>query len=68
MLKTTKKRAAAAEPTPWLPADCCATYSQQRHENSLAAVQGYCRQRTVQQLQEELQQVQGGEQQQQSKV
>jgi hypothetical protein len=35
-------------------ADCCATYSAARHDNSLTAVQGYCRQRTVEHLEQEL--------------
>ena len=35
-------------------ADCCATYSQERHDNTLRAIKGYCRQRTLQQLKDEL--------------
>lgn len=42
-----------------LVSDACATYSHQRHEASLAAVAGYCRQRTTAELLEELQQVAG---------
>jgi ureidoacrylate peracid hydrolase len=34
--------------------DACATHSQARHENSLRAIRGYCRQRTTDQLLEEL--------------
>src|SRR6266566_4933323 len=30
-----------------LVSDACATYSAERHENSLKAIRGYCRQRTV---------------------
>jgi len=30
-----------------LVTDACATYSQERHDNSLRAIQGYCRQRTT---------------------
>ena len=37
-----------------LATDACATYSQQRQEASLAAVGGYCRQRTTAQLLAEL--------------
>ena len=37
-----------------LVSDACATYSQQRQEASLAAVGGYCRQRTSVQLLSEL--------------
>lgn len=37
-----------------LHADACATFSQERHENSLRAINGFCRQRTVQQLADEL--------------
>ena len=37
-----------------LVTDACATYSQQRQEASLAAVGGYCRQRTTAQLLAEL--------------
>ncbi|KAG2436168.1 hypothetical protein HYH02_011672 [Chlamydomonas schloesseri] len=35
--------------------DATATYSQQRHDAALAAVGGYCRQRTVEELEQELQ-------------
>jgi len=42
-----------------LVTDAFATYSRQRHEASLAAVAGYCRQRTTSQLLAELQQVAG---------
>ena len=43
----------------WLPAvvcaaDACATYTQERHDNSLRTIKGFCRQRTVQQLGDEL--------------
>ncbi len=34
--------------------DACATYSPQRHDHSLQTIQGYCRQRTTQQLLTEL--------------
>lgn len=34
--------------------DACATYSQERHDNSLNTVRGYCRQRTTEALIEEL--------------
>jgi ureidoacrylate peracid hydrolase len=34
--------------------DACLTYSQQRHDNSLAAIKGYCRQLTVDQILAEL--------------
>jgi len=34
--------------------DACATYSRERHENSLRAIRGYCRQVTTAQLLEEL--------------
>ncbi|TDQ83849.1 ureidoacrylate peracid hydrolase [Dongia mobilis] len=34
--------------------DACATYSRERHENSLRAIKGYCRQVTTVQLLEEL--------------
>ncbi len=34
--------------------DACLTYSPQRHENSLSAIKGYCRQRTTAQLIDEL--------------
>jgi ureidoacrylate peracid hydrolase len=30
--------------------DACATYSQERHDNSLQKISGYCRQRTTQEL------------------
>lgn len=36
--------------------DACATYSEARHNASLAAVKGYCRQRTTQQVVNELEQ------------
>lgn len=35
--------------------DACQTYSQERHDNSLSAIKGYCRQVTTQALVEELQ-------------
>lgn len=35
-------------------ADCCATYSEARQDTAVAAVKGYCRQRTLEQLLEEL--------------
>lgn len=38
-----------------LVTDCCATYSQARHDNCLKANQGYCRQRTLADLLSELQ-------------
>lgn len=34
--------------------DACATYSEERHENTLRAIKGYCRQTTTDQLMEEL--------------
>ncbi|WP_417700919.1 isochorismatase family cysteine hydrolase [Pseudophaeobacter sp.] len=34
--------------------DACLTYSPERHENSISAVKGYCRQRTTSELLEEL--------------
>ncbi|WP_065331249.1 isochorismatase family cysteine hydrolase [Tritonibacter mobilis] len=34
--------------------DACLTYSPERHENSISAVTGYCRQRTTSELLEEL--------------
>ena len=34
--------------------DACATYSQERHENSLRAIRGYCRQRTTAEFLEEI--------------
>lgn len=37
-----------------LVTDACATHSQARHDSSLRALRGYCRQRTTQQLLEEL--------------
>ena len=30
-----------------LVTDACCTYSQERHDNSLRAIKGYCRQRTT---------------------
>ena len=36
-------------------ADACATFSQERHDHSLKTINGFCRQRTVQQLSDELQ-------------
>ena len=33
-----------------LVTDACATHSQERHENTLRAIRGYCRQRTTDQL------------------
>eukprot|EP00879_Flechtneria_rotunda_P026819 GHRR01028652.1.p1 GENE.GHRR01028652.1~~GHRR01028652.1.p1 ORF type:complete len:151 (+),score=29.74 GHRR01028652.1:521-973(+) len=35
-------------------ADCCATYSAERHQQACSAVAGYCRQRTLEALLEEL--------------
>ena len=37
-----------------LVTDACATHSQERHDNSLRAIRGYCRQRTTAQLLAEL--------------
>lgn len=37
-----------------LVTDACATYSQQRHDNSLSTVRGYCRQASTQALIDEL--------------
>jgi ureidoacrylate peracid hydrolase len=34
--------------------DACATYSQERHDNTLSAIKGYCRQRTTAELLEEI--------------
>jgi len=34
--------------------DACLTYTQERHDNSLRAIKGYCRQITSQDLIEEL--------------
>ncbi len=34
--------------------DACLTYSQERHDNSLRAIKGYCRQRTTDQVIAEL--------------
>ena len=35
-------------------ADACATFTQERHDNSLRAIKGFCRQRTLSQLKQEL--------------
>ena len=40
--------------------DACLTYSQQRHDNSLSAIKGYCRQMTTDALVDELQALGGG--------
>ncbi|MEM9108167.1 MAG: isochorismatase family cysteine hydrolase [Pseudomonadota bacterium] len=40
--------------------DACTTYSQNRHENSLAAIAGYCRQLTTNQLIAEIQEMKNG--------
>jgi ureidoacrylate peracid hydrolase len=37
-----------------LVTDACATYSQERHDNTLRAIKGYCRQRTTDELLAEL--------------
>jgi ureidoacrylate peracid hydrolase len=37
-----------------LVTDACATYSSERHDNSLKAIRGYCRQRTTDQFLEEI--------------
>jgi len=37
-----------------VPADACATFSQERHDNSLRTINGFCRQRTVQELADKL--------------
>ena len=37
-----------------LVTDACATYSQERHDATLRAIKGYCRQRTTDQLLAEL--------------
>lgn len=42
-----------------LVTDACATYSEARQATSLAAVRGYCRQRTTAELLEELSTVEG---------
>jgi ureidoacrylate peracid hydrolase len=42
-----------------LVTDACATYSQERHDNTLRAIKGYCRQRTTDQLLTELGEVRG---------
>jgi ureidoacrylate peracid hydrolase len=39
-------------------ADACVTYSEERHQASLKAIAGYCRQRTTEEVTEELQQLQ----------
>lgn len=39
---------------PCRPADACVTHSQQRHDASVAAVAGYCRQRTAMHLAAEI--------------
>ena len=36
--------------------DACATFSQERHDNSLRAIKGFCRQRTLAELKAELEQ------------
>ncbi len=40
--------------------DACTTYSQARHDNSLAAIKGYCRQLTTNQLIAEIREVNNG--------
>ena len=35
-------------------ADACATFSQERHDHSCRTIKGYCRQRTSQQVLQEL--------------
>lgn len=40
--------------------DACLTYSQQRHDNSVSAIRGYCRQVTTEALIDELQSKGGG--------
>jgi ureidoacrylate peracid hydrolase len=37
-----------------LVTDACATYTPERHENSLRAIKGYCRQRTTAEVLSEL--------------
>lgn len=37
--------------------DACLTYSQERHDNSLQTIKGYCRQRTTAQIIDELSQI-----------
>lgn len=44
----------AAELDAYVPADACATFSQERHDNSLRTINGFCRKRTVQELADEL--------------
>ncbi len=39
-----------------LVTDACCTYSQERHENSLRAIRGYCRQRTTEDVLHEIRQ------------
>ena len=43
-----------------LVSDACATLSQERHDNTLRAIKGYCRERTTDQLLAELASVEGG--------
>jgi ureidoacrylate peracid hydrolase len=43
-----------------LVVDACATYSQQRHDTSMAAVEGYCRLRTAAQVVAELAELRAG--------
>ena len=40
--------------------DCCMTYSQERHDASLRAIAGYCRQRTCEDVCRELEDVKQG--------
>ena len=42
--------------------DACATYTQARHDNTLRAIKGYCRQRSTDELIAEIDQVFGGKQ------
>jgi ureidoacrylate peracid hydrolase len=44
-----------------LVTDACATYSQERHDNTLRAIKGYCRQRTTDELVAELGGAPGGD-------
>ncbi|KAF5827054.1 isochorismatase family protein [Dunaliella salina] len=34
--------------------ECCATYSQERHDAAVSAIKGYCRQKNVEELEQEL--------------
>jgi len=44
------------EATVCICADACATFTQERHDNSLRAIKGFCRERTLSELKAELKQ------------